>query len=160
MANKMETVLRAVLGTYFPWILFALTLLATFYLLEQGNGLWPSFLRAAVFFMGGIQGLWAAIAHLGFPNATAEQIGWQSNGFQTEMGATNLALGVTGVLSWFNPSWVVPVALTVAIIFAGCAYTHVKDLAVNKNMAPYNSGPMLYTTILTSIALLLALILS
>lgn len=85
------------------------------------------------------------------------QIGWQSNGFPTEMGATNLALGVTGVLSWFKPSWVVPVALTVAMIFAGCAYIHIKDRIVNENKAPCNSGPMLYTTIVTSLGLFLAL---
>ena len=67
MANKMETVLRAMLGTYFPWILLILAVLTTYYLVEQGNPLWPSLLKALVFYMGGIQGLWVAIALLAIP---------------------------------------------------------------------------------------------
>lgn len=155
MADRVEIVMRQALGTYFPWILYTLTLLTTFLLMAQGKGLLDSYLQAAVFFMGGIQGLWAATTHLFFPAMAAKQIGWVSNGFQTEMGATNLALGVTGVLSWWNPEWLVPVALTVAIIFAGCAFTHIKDLLINKNTAPCNSGPMLYTTISVSVTLFL-----
>lgn len=157
MPSKTEQIIREILGTYFPWILYALALMTTFLLMSNGKTFWQSYLQAVVFFMGGIQGLWAAIAHLFFPVATAKQIGWISNGFQTEMGATNLALGVTGILSWYNPSWLIPVALIIAIIFAGCAYIHIKDRLVNKNTAPCNSGPMLYTTILVSITLFLAI---
>jgi hypothetical protein len=157
MTDKTEVFIREALGTYFPCILYVLALLTTFYLMSVGNTFWQSYLQAVVFFMGGIQGFWAGIAHLFFPVATARQIGWVSNGFQTEMGATNIALGVTGVLSWYNPSWLIPVALTIAIIFAGCAYIHIKDLLVNKNKAPCNSGPMMYVTILVSITLFIAI---
>lgn len=156
--DDLEKILRMALGTYFPWILFALTIVTTLHLMEKGEPFWTSYLQAVVFFMGGIQGIWAAIAHLFFPVATAKQIGWVSNGFQTEMGATNLALGVTGLLSWCNPHWLTPVALTIAIIFAGCAYIHIKDLLVNRNTAPCNSGPMLYTTILVSISIFFSLL--
>jgi hypothetical protein len=152
-----EQVIRAALGTYFPVILYILALITTAYFMSQNKPFWNSYLQAAVFFMGGIQGIWAAIAHLFFPKPTAKQIGWVSNGFQTEMGATNLALGITGLLSGFNPIWLVPVALIIAIIFAGCAYAHIHDRLLNKNTAPCNSGPMLYTTIITSLTLLIAI---
>jgi hypothetical protein len=157
MISKSEQIIRGALGTFFPWILYALALLTTCYLMAQGKTFWQSYMQAVVFFMGGLQGFWAAIAHLFFPIPTAKQIGWVSNGFQTEMGATNLALGAAGVLSWFNPQWLVPVALIIAIIFAGCAYVHLKDLFVNKNTAPCNSGPMLYTTILVCITLFMGM---
>jgi hypothetical protein len=156
---KMEPMIRQALGTYFPWILYGLALLTTFFLMmEEDKSFWQSYLQAVVFFMGGVQGFWAGISHLLFPVAAAQQIGWTSNGFQTEMGATNMALGVTGVLSWFHPHWLVPVALTIIIIFAGCAYVHIRELTVKKNKAPCNSGPMLYCTILVCSSLLMALL--
>lgn len=157
MAKGIEKLFHAVLGTYFPWILLVCTFLATAGLVSDGALFWESLLKAAVFFMGGIQGLWAAIAHLGFPVTTARLIGWEPSPFQTEMGATNLALGVTGVLSWLNPTWLIPVGLIVAIVFAGCALTHIQDRITNKNTAPCNSGPMLYSTLFTSLMLFVAI---
>lgn len=156
MVTKAEQVIRGLLGTYLPWLLYILALITTYYFTSKGMAFWQSYLQAVVFFCGGIQGLWAAIAHLFFPVQTAKQIGWVSNGFQIEMGASNLAMGITGVLSWCNSSWLIPVGLTVAIIFAGCAFIHIKDRIVNKNVAPCNSGPMLYATILVSLTLFIA----
>ncbi len=67
------------------------------------------------------------------------------------------ALGITGILSWYHPEWRIPVALTVAIIFTGCAYTHIRYRLMNKNKAPGNSGAMLYTTILVAATLFLCI---
>lgn len=158
MSNPVESFIRGALGTYFPWILYLGAVATTFYLISEGVSAWAAFLQALVLFMGGFQGLWAASAHLLFPESTAKQIGWLSNPFQTEMGFTNLALGITGVLSWFYSSWQVPVGLTVAIIFTGCAYVHIKDLKEKQNKAPCNSGPMLYSTIITFVSLYIAIV--
>lgn len=143
--------------TYFPWVLYILALILTFYLMSQGVSFWRSYLRAVVLFNGGVQGLWAAIGHLTRPEQTAKKIGWPSSGFQTEIGAANLAIGITGILSFFITMWIMPVALIIAILYAGCVYAHLKDC---RNKAPCNMGPMLYNTILVSATLFLAVIFS
>jgi len=147
------------LASIFPWILYALAWIYTGYLVRNGLPFWISYIQAVVFFNAGIQGLWAATAHLLFPNQTAKSIGWKSaSGFQTEIGATNLAFGITGLLSFFFPMWAIPVALMLAIFFAGCSYIHIKERLVKLNDAPCNSGPMLYNTILISASLFVCLI--
>ena len=154
MEPKSNQFFKNVFGTYFPWILYIIALGTTYYHVSVlGMNFWVSYLKAVVFFNGGIQGLWAAAAHLFFPEPTAKQIGWAPSGFQTEMGATNLALGITGILTWWHPAWRLPLALCIAVIFAGCAYAHIRDRIVNKNAAPCNTGPMLYNTILVSVTL-------
>lgn len=146
------------LSTFLPWIFYGGTLLTTAYLIMTGHPFWISYLRSIVFFNVGIQGIWAAIGHLFFPARAAHAIGWQPCGFQTEIGATNLAIGVTGILSMFFFSWVVPIALVAAILYAGCIYIHIYDRIVNKNNAPCNSGPMLYNTIIVVISIIAAFI--
>lgn len=148
------------LASLFPWVLYLLACLSTAYFVYYGAAFWPTFLLHVVFFNGGIQGLWAAMGHLFFPKETAKSIGWESCGFQTEIGATNLAIGVAGVLCIFNPDWSIPVGLILAIFFSGCAYIHIKERIQLKNNAPCNSGPMLYNTIVVVISLYLSIVLS
>lgn len=152
--TKVNQGIRGFLGTYFGLILFFSALVATFYFIVQGRAYWPSYFQSLVFFMGGIQGFWLGIAYLFFPAYSAKQIGWISNGFQTEMGATNLALGVTGVMSWWNPSWLMPIALIVAILSAGRAYARFKDILVNNNRTLAN---MYSTDLLVSVNLFFAI---
>lgn len=124
----------------------------------QGASFWVSILTYVVIFNGGIQGLWGAVGHLVFPQKTAEKIGWTSNGFQVEIGFTNLALGVTGALCIIYQQWVVPIALFIIIYYAGCAFNHIKERILSKNTAPCNSGPMLYSTLITVVTLVIALV--
>jgi hypothetical protein len=120
---------------------------------------WEDFLKFTILFNGGVQGLWAAVGHLIFPERVAKAIGWKSNGFQTEIGATNLAIGVTSMLSFLHPAWLSPVALIISIFYAGCVYVHVKERLFKENDSTLNSGPMLYNTILVMLILVIGLIL-
>ncbi|MCB1113799.1 MAG: hypothetical protein KDK62_03500 [Chlamydiia bacterium] len=155
--KEIEPMVRAALGPFFPWILLGLTLVFAILGWLLGTPFWKAYLSSGAFFMGGVQGVWAAFAHLLNPEKTARGIGWEKSPFQTEMGFTNLAIGITGLLSFFYPSWSVAVALIVAILFAGCAFVHIKDLIENKNTAPFNAGPMLLSTIITALTLFIAL---
>lgn len=157
MAAKKSNGGRKDKATYFPWILYALALILTFYLMSHGVTFLRSYLRSVVLFNGGIQGLWAAAGHLARPEQTAKKIGWPSSGFQTEIGGANLAIGITGVLSFFIPTWSMATALIIAIFYGVCAYAHLKD---SRNTAPCNKGPMLYNTVVVSATLFLAVIFS
>lgn len=146
------------LTTWIPWILYGCALILTAVLVLQGEVLWPTFLRSLVFFMYGIQGLWAAVGHLCFPVQTASKIGWQSCQFQTEIGFANLAYGIIGVASFFFfHCWAEAVALMGVIFYTGAVYTHIKDVCERKNSASLNSGPMLYSTIVTVLSVFISL---
>ncbi len=110
-----------------PWIFFGFTLVSTAYFMNSGESFWLSYLRSLVFFNGGIQCLWAALGHLVFPLQTAQKIGWQSNGFQTEIGGVNIAFGITGVLSFLFLGWIVPVGLMLTIFYSSCIYAHIRE---------------------------------
>lgn len=142
------------LASIFPLLLFFIACLFTFdsvYL--KGEYLWDQLLYNMVFFSVGIQGLWAAIGHLFFPEQAAKHIGWKSSGFQTEIGFVNLSLGIVGVMTYWNFSWILPVGLIAAIFYTGCAYIHIKERIQKSNKAPCNSGPMLYSTIMIAACL-------
>lgn len=146
------------LASFFPWILYLLAWFCTLIAVNNGAVLSESLLLYVVIFNGGIQGLWAAIGHLVFPQETAKKIGWLSNGFQTEIGATNLAIGTAGTLTFFYNVWAIPVGLILAIFLSGCVYIHIKDRIANNNNAPCNSGPMLYSSIAIVITIIACLI--
>lgn len=160
MKTRPQIYMKSLLSVYFPWLLYSLAIITTIILTATGHGFWHSYLQSVVFFNGGIQGLWSAAAHLLTPEHTAHNIGWSSNNFQLEMGGCNLALGFTGVFSWFYPAWRIPIAWMIVIIFAVCAFIHIKDRLTRENKAPFNVGPMLYCNIVVSFTLFLAIIFS
>jgi hypothetical protein len=144
------------LASFFPWVLTLCALISTMY---YAGCFWEDFLKFTVLFNGGIQGLWAAVGHLLFPERVAKAIGWKTSGFQTEIGATNLAIGITSLLSFLHPEWLTPIALIIAIFYAGCVYVHIKERLFKENDSPLNSGPILYNTIFVMIILVIGLIL-
>ncbi len=146
------------LASFFPWLLYVLAWVLTLLAIQDGTMLWPALLFFVVLFNGGFQGLWAALGHLAFTKQTAKKIGWESNGFQIEIGFANLAIGITGVLTYFHTIWAAPIGLFIVIFYGGCAYNHIKERIVKKNKAPCNSGPMLYSTIATVLTILICLI--
>lgn len=143
----------------FPWILYLLAWGCTLTAVQNGAPLLEYLLLFVVFFNGGIQGLWSAVGHLGFPKQTARKIGWKPSEFQTEIGFANLAIGLVGVSTIFYAYWAVPVGLILVFFFIGCAYTHVKDHMVHKNKAPLNWGPMLVNTFTVIVTIMACIIL-
>lgn len=146
------------LMSFFPWVLYVIAWVLTLVAVHYGAPLLAPLLYYMVILCCGVQGIWAAIGHLAFPAKTAQRIGWQSNGFQVEIGFANLGLGITGLLTFLFPFWAPSIALFTVIFYGGCAFNHIKDRVVNKNDAPCNSGPMLYSTIATVVTLLVCLV--
>lgn len=141
--------------TWFTWIMLGLAFIGSYFFASMDMHIFLSKLFSNIlFFMAGIVGLWAAMGHLLAPERTAESIGWKSSPFQTEMGFTNLSLGVAGLIApWQSLSYQLCLTLILSILWYGCAYVHIKDRFKSKNCATHNSGPMLYTTILTPLLL-------
>lgn len=154
----MSRIKAGMVASFFPWFLYIAAWGCTLFVVKHDGFFWPNLLYFVVLFNGGVQGIWAAVGHLCFPEKTAKKIGWQSNGFQVEIGFVNLAIGITGLFTFFFPFGALALGLVMAIFYGGCAYNHIKERIVLKNKSPCNSGPMLYSTIATSITLLVCLV--
>jgi len=100
----------------------------------------------AVFFNVGAAGLVAFYAHAFRPEATAAYIGWAPGGpFQYEVACANLAFGVMGVLClFFSSMFRLSTIVGQGVFMLGAAYGHLQQMQTAQNMAPGNSGPVLY----------------
>ena len=121
-----------------------------------------AFIRYLLLFPVGIQGLWGALGHIGFPAQTAASIGWAPSPFQFEVGVCNLGVGVVGLIAAFHASWNFRLAISIFTLFflGGAAWGHVVQMMTAGNFAPGNAGPIFYTDILTPVSLLILLLLT
>jgi len=117
---------------------------------------------ALMLFMAvGLSGVWGFIMHVFFSDIASAHIGWQANSFEFEVGLTNLALGVSGLIAAFG-SWGYRAAVTtVTTIFLwGAAIGHIKQIILLHNYSPGNAGTILITDILIPLTLLILLAIS
>jgi hypothetical protein len=98
-------------------------------------------LRWLLFLAVGCTGIGGAIPHTIFAKQTARSIGWQTNGFQYEVGFANLAIGAAGIyasLQDTSQAWVTAsLAGGIFLLLAG-AY-HVVEIVRDRNFAPGNT---------------------
>ena len=115
--------------------------------------------RSTLFYMVGMLGAFGGLAHLLKPKETAASQGWPDSGFQFEVGLCNIALAVLGVGSVFLDSRGFTLAtVTYASIFLGGAGLH--HFYTRSNQALGNSGPVMYSDLLTPIVLIVSFVLS
>lgn len=76
---------------------------------------------------------------------TAEMIGWQSNGFQVEIGFVSYGIGIAGIwATMLGPqAWVV-ISVIVSVFLLGAAANHIKEMVTDKNFSPGNSLILIY----------------
>ncbi|MGU3494691.1 DUF6790 family protein [Xanthobacteraceae bacterium A53D] len=119
-------------------------------------------LGEVLLFPVGLLGLWAALGHLAFASQSAAAIGWAPSPFQTEVGFANLGLGLGGVLGYVYRNWGyrLGIAVVTAGFLWGAASLHIIEIVRTGNLAAGNAGPILYTDILTPLALLVLLALT
>jgi hypothetical protein len=117
--------------------------------------------RWLIVFPIGLQGLWAAFGHVFFPEMAAKAIGWQTSPFQFEVGVANLGIGVAAIYAALRGYEArLAVALVAACFLVGAGIGHIREILQTGNLAPGNAGPILFTDILTPLALLFLLWLS
>lgn len=98
-------------------------------------------LRWILFLAVGWAGIGGSIPHTIFAKQTAREIGWESNGFQYEVGFANLAFGLAGLYAAFqdtSEAWVVAsLAAGVFLLLAGV--NHVVEIIRDHNYQPGNT---------------------
>jgi hypothetical protein len=92
--------------------------------------------------MGGLMGF---LGHIFKAREIALQIGWQPSPFQSEVAMANLAFGVLGILSLWQPGgFRTATGIGFSIFLLGCALVHLREMILQGNSAPYNVGPVLW----------------
>ena len=112
-------------------------------------------LRYLFLFPLGVQGLWAFIGHVFFPQQSAASIGWATSPFQYEVGVANLGLGLACIYAAFKGFEArVAAGIVAACFLLGAGIGHIRDIVTTGNLAPGNAGPIMITDFLTPIAVL------
>lgn len=114
------------------------------------------FLLSLLVITVGFGSLWAFAGHLFFANQVASYIGWAPGSpFQTEVGFTNLAFGVLGLLCfWVRGNFWTATVIGVSVFYLGAAIGHVSNMFAASNYAPGNVGADLVLNILIPLLLL------
>ena len=94
---------------------------------------------------GGSMFVISSAMHTVFATRTAKTIGWQTNGFQYEVGFASLGLGVASVIASMSPTaaWL-PVAVAQSIFLVLAGANHVREMVKENNFAPGNTWVLLY----------------
>jgi hypothetical protein len=112
-------------------------------------------LRYLFLFPIGIQGLWAFMGHVFFPDRSAAAIGWAPSPFQYEVGVANLGLGLAAIYAAFKGFEArVAAGIAAACFLIGAGVGHIRDIIATGNLAPGNAGPIMVTDFLTPVAVL------
>jgi hypothetical protein len=104
-----------------------------------------SAMRWMLFLPGGIMFLVSAVMHTVLARKTAAQIGWQTNGFQYEIGFVSLGLGLAGIVAANSGSdawW--PIAIAQGVFLVLAAVNHVIEMKRTRNFAPGNTFILVY----------------
>jgi hypothetical protein len=99
-------------------------------------------LRWMLFFGLGMSVLGGALTHTVFARDTAKVIGWETNGFQYEVGFTSLGIGLASIYASVMDE---PDAWVVASIAGGpflllAGLNHIVEIVRDKNYAPGNTA--------------------
>lgn len=106
---------------------------------------WDSVMRWLLFLPAGCMFIASSVMHTVFAKKTAANIGWQTNGFQYEIGFASLGLGVAGILAGATvPAAWLPVAAAGAIFLVLAGANHVREMAKDRNFSAGNTTILLY----------------
>ena len=127
---------------------------------DSGTAFDENALRWMLFLAMGWTALGAAIPHTIFAKQTAQAIGWETNGFQYEVGFANLAVGLAGIYAAnqdASQAWVAA-ALAGGVFLALAGANHVLEIVRDRNYAPGNTAILIsdFGTPISLLALLLA----
>jgi len=105
-------------------------------------------LRYFVLFTVGLSYFYNFVMHVFFGAMAARFIGWEDSPFQREVGFASLGFSVVGLLA-FRGSFDLRLAAIVgpACFLWGAAIGHIMEIERTGNLAPGNSGIILYTDI-------------
>ena len=101
----------------------------------------------------GVESAWGGVFHVFFPHIASAQIGWQPSPFEFEIGISDIALGITAIISfWRSLSFKSAVVVMATSSYAGVLIGHVQQ-AMSGNFSPDNFGILQIITLLHVILL-------
>jgi hypothetical protein len=108
--------------------------------------------------MVGVLFLWGGLSHLIIPQEAASAIGWKVSPFQKEVGAYDVAVGLTALLASFNKfKSLIPGLVLIYAVFAFYAgVNHLYELIYEGNTNKNNTGFVLFTDLLVPIVVVVA----
>jgi hypothetical protein len=93
-----------------------------------------------ILYFAGFVFLFSAVMHSVFRKKMAASIGWQTNGFELEIAAVSLGLGIACLYSVYNGmEAMVTVSIPIISFLFLAGVNHVVEVVRNKNYAPNNS---------------------
>lgn len=111
----------------------------------DGEDFATSAMRWMLTIPGGYMFVASGVMHTVFAKSTARNIGWQSNGFQYELGFVSLGIGVAGIVAAYYDfgAWLV-LTIVISCFLLGAAANHIKEMVSDRNFSPGNSWVLLY----------------
>ena len=99
---------------------------------EQNTISWILYFAGWVF-------IFSSIMHSVFAKKMAKSIGWKTNGFQYEIAAVSLGLGIASFVSVYSQigTEIISIPIITFLFFAGL--NHTIEIVKNKNYAPNNT---------------------
>ena len=141
----------------FPVVFFGLSVLgALLHIIIGKTPVVETFLMYFLVVSVGFQGIYCFVGHYFLSDQVAESIGWPAgNPFQKEIGFTNLAFGILGVLCiWFRGGFWLATAIGVSVFLLGASVVHFQDIHKNRNLHPGNAGFVLVADIVIPVVIL------
>lgn len=88
----------------------------------------------------------SGVMHTFLAKKTAANIGWQTNGFQYELGFVSFGIGIAGIVAsaTSQPMAWLCVSIVVSVFLLGAAANHILEMVRDKNFKPGNSVILLY----------------
>lgn len=95
-----------------------------------------------IVYLYGVGGVWGFAGHFFLADRVVESIGWATgSGFQTELAFYHLGVAVAALLGiWLRDHLWTAVVLAKSIFLYGASYAHLRDIALEANLAPGNAG--------------------
>lgn len=143
MAKHKDSIGETISGLVLPGMLVAAWVFAIFGVQAPGSaeaGLGAeNTLRWILYFAGWVF-IFSSVMHSVFAKKMAKSIGWKTNGFQYEVAAVSLGLGLGSFYATYHglESWIAISLPIISFLFLA-GVNHLKEMIKDGNFAPNNS---------------------
>jgi len=143
MATKKKNISEKISGLVLPglfvlaWVLALSGVTAPGHMAGDANVV--SYVRWLLYFAGFVF-IFSSVMHSVFARSMAASIGWKTNGFQYEIAAVSLGLGLGCFYATYHgvEAWVAISLPIISFLFLA-GLNHLKEIIKNKNYAPNNT---------------------
>lgn len=112
---------------------------------EPGDDFAVTAMRWMMCLPAGAMVIVSGVMHTFFAKKTAAMIGWQTNGFQYEIGFVSYGMGIAGLVAATlgSQAWLI-VSIALSVFLLGAAANHIKEMVTDRNFHPGNTVILIY----------------